>query len=86
MYTLTAKQNKISTSYDEIATAGYEVMDLNIGYKPIKSVSIGMGLLNVFDQYYNNHLTFAFNNVAGFGRVPITEPGRNFTIFVNYKF
>lgn len=86
LYTLTAKQNKISTSYDEITTAGYEVMDLNIGYKPIKSVSIGMGLLNVFDQYYNNHLTFAFNNVAGFGRVPITEPGRNFTLFVNYKF
>lgn len=86
LYTLTAKQDKISTSYDEIATAGYEVMDLNIGYKPIESVSIGMGLLNVFDQYYNNHLTFAFNNVAGYGRVPITEPGRNFTLFVNYKF
>jgi iron complex outermembrane receptor protein len=86
LYTLTAKQNKISTSYDEITTAGYEVMDLNIGYKPIESVSIGMGLLNVFDQYYNNHLTFAFNNVAGYGRVPITEPGRNFTLFVNYKF
>lgn len=86
LYTMTAKQNKISTSYDEIITAGYEVMDLNIGYKPTKSVSIGMGLLNVFDQYYNNHLTFAFNNVAGFGRVPITEPGRNFTLFVNYKF
>uniref|UniRef100_UPI00404A1FC2 TonB-dependent receptor domain-containing protein n=1 Tax=Flavobacterium sp. TaxID=239 RepID=UPI00404A1FC2 len=86
LYTLTAKQNKISTSFDEIATAGYEVMDLNIGYKPIESLSIGMGLLNVFDQYYNNHLTFAFNNVAGFGRVPITEPGRNLTLFVNYKF
>lgn len=85
-YTLTAKQNKISESYDEIPTSGYEVMDLNIGYKPIKNLSLGMGVLNLFDQYYNNHLTFAFNNVAGFGRVPITEPGRNFTFFVNYKF
>lgn len=85
-YTLTAKQNKISESYDEIPTAGYEVMDFNIGYKPIKNLSLGMGILNVFDQYYNNHLTFAFNNVAGFGRIPITEPGRNFTFFVNYKF
>lgn len=85
-FTLTGKQDKISNSYDEVATAGYEVLDLNIGYKPLKSVSIGMGLLNVFDQNYNNHLTFAFNNVEGFGRVPITEPGRNFTVFVNYKF
>lgn len=85
-YTLTAKQNKISESYDELATAGYEVMDFNIGYKPIEKLSIGMGVLNVFDQYYNDHLTFAFNNVAGYGRVPITEPGRNITLFVNYKF
>lgn len=85
-YTLTAKQNKISYSYDEIATSGYEVMDIKLGYKPFESLSLGAGVLNLFDQYYNNHLTFAFNNVAGYGRVPITEPGRNFTFFVNYKF
>lgn len=86
LYTITAKQSQISTSFDEIPTSGYEVMDVNVGYKPIKNLSIGMGVLNIFDRYYNNHLTFAFNNLAGFGRVPITEPGRNFTFFVNYKF
>ena len=86
VYTITAKQSQISTSFDEIPTSGYEVMDLNVGYKPIKNLSIGMGVLNIFDRYYNNHLTFAFNNLGGFGRVPITEPGRNFTFFVNYKF
>lgn len=85
-YTLTSKQNKISYSYDEITTSGYEVMDVKLGYKPFESLSLGAGVLNLFDQYYNNHLTFAFNNVAGYGRVPITEPGRNFTFFVNYKF
>jgi iron complex outermembrane receptor protein len=85
-YTLTAKQPKIALSYDEIATQNYELMDLKAGFKPIESLSIGVGVLNLFDQYYNNHLTFAFNNQANFGRVPITEPGRNFTFFVNYKF
>jgi len=85
-YTLTAKQPKIALSYDEIATQNYEVMDLKAGFKPIESLNIGVGVLNLFDQYYNNHLTFAFNNQANFGRVPITEPGRNFTFFVNYKF
>lgn len=85
-YTLTAKQSKIASSYDEIATQGYEVMDLKVGYKPIKNLSIGASVLNLLDQYYNNHLTFAFNNQAGFGRTPITEPGRNFTLFLNYKF
>ena len=85
-YTLTARQSKIATTYDEIATRGYEVMDLKVGYKPLKNFSIGASVLNLFDQYYNNHLTFAFNNQAGFGRTPITEPGRNFTLFLNYKF
>lgn len=85
-YTLTARQSKIATTYDEIATRGYEVMDLKVGYKPLKNFSIGASVLNLFDQYYSNHLTFAFNNQAGFGRTPITEPGRNFTLFLNYKF
>lgn len=85
-YTLTARQSKIATTYDEIATRGYEVMDLKVGYRPLKNFSIGASVLNLFDQYYNNHLTFAFNNQAGFGRTPITEPGRNFTLFLNYKF
>lgn len=85
-YTLTAEQSKIALSYDEIATQSYEVMDLKAGFKPIESLNIGVGVLNLFDQHYNNHLTFAFNNQADLGRVPITEPGRNFTFFVNYKF
>ena len=85
-YTLTAKQNKIATTYDEILTNGYEIMDLKAGYKPIEKVNIGIGILNIFDQYYNNHLTFAFNTIEGFGRTPITEPGRNFTLFMSYTF
>jgi iron complex outermembrane receptor protein len=85
-YNLTSKQPKTSSSYDEIATAGYTIMDIKLGVTPIKNMNFGVGVLNVFDQYYNNHLAFAFNNQADFGRVPITEAGRNFTFFVNYKF
>jgi iron complex outermembrane recepter protein len=85
-YSLTARQPKISQSFDEIATPGYEVMDIKAGLSPIKNLTVGGSLLNVFDQWYNNHLTFAFNNQPSFGRTPITEPGRNFTLFVNYKF
>lgn len=85
-YNITARQPKISQSFDEIATPGYEVMDIKAGFSPLKNLSIGGAVLNVFDQYYYNHLTFAFNNQPDFGRTPITEPGRNFTLFVNYKF
>ena len=44
------------------------------------------GLLNVFDEAYNNHLNFSFTNQANFGRTPITEPGRNISAFLQYKF
>ena len=85
-YTITSAQNKISNSFGESKTAGYGIIDLKAGITTIKNVSIGLGVLNLLDKYYNNHLNYAFNNQAGFGKTPITEPGRNFTVFVNYKF
>lgn len=85
-YNLTARQPKTSQSFDEIETRGYEILDVKAGFKVFEKLNIGAGVLNVFDQFYNNHLTFAFNNLSGFGRSPITEPGRNFTLFVNYTF
>lgn len=85
-YNITARQNKISRSFDENPTPGYEIMDIKAGFVPMKNMNLGLGILNVFDQFYYHHLTFAFNNQPDFGRTPITEPGRNFTVFVNYKF
>ena len=85
-YTLTSAQNKISKSYDEIPTSGYEIMDLKAGVTPIKNLNLGIGILNLFDKLYNNHLSYAFSGQTGFSRTPITEIGRNFTIFVNYTF
>lgn len=85
-YNLTSKQNKISNSYNESTTAGYQVMDIKAGFIPVKNVNLGFGLLNVFDKYYNNHLTFAYTNQTSLNGRPVTEPGRNFTVFVNYKF
>jgi iron complex outermembrane receptor protein len=88
-YNLTARQPKISNSYGESTTSGYEVMDVKAGFSPVKNLNLGIGVLNVFDQYYNNHLTFAFKDqpdISNVNRIPITEAGRNFTLFVNYKF
>jgi iron complex outermembrane receptor protein len=85
-YTLTAEQNKISKSYDEIPTSGYKIMDLKAGVTPVKDLNLGMGILNLFDKQYNNHLSYAFNGQTRFSRTPITEIGRNFTVFVNYTF
>ncbi len=85
-YTLTSEQDHIALSFGEQITPGYEVLDLRLGVVPIKNLTLGVAALNVFDNAYSNHLNFAFNNQADFGRVPINDPGRNLSAFVQYKF
>ncbi|WP_339660484.1 TonB-dependent receptor [uncultured Polaribacter sp.] len=85
-YNLVSKQDNISESFGETATNGYQTLDLRFGGKPLKNVTLGVAVLNVFDKGYNSHLNFSFNNQADFESTPITEPGRNFSAFLQYKF
>jgi iron complex outermembrane receptor protein len=85
-YNLVSKQDEIAPSFGETETDGYQTLDVRLGIRPIKSVTLGIALLNAFDKEYHNHLNFSFNNQAAFGSVPITEPGRNFSAFLQYKF
>lgn len=85
-YTITSRQDEISSSFREQETAGYETLDVRFGLRSVKELNIGLAVLNVFDETYNNHLNFSFVNQADFTRVPINDPGRNFSIFVQYGF
>ena len=85
-YNLVSKQDNISASFGETTTKGYQTLDLRFGGKPLKNVTLGVAVLNVFNQGYNSHLNFSFTNQANFGRTPVTEPGRNFSAFLQYKF
>lgn len=85
-YNVTSKQENISRSFGETETGGYQTLDIRLGVKPFKNVTVGVAALNVFDEVYNNHLNFSFTNQADFGRTPITDPGRNFSAFLQYKF
>lgn len=85
-YNIIAKQDEIAPSFGEVSTKGYQTMDLRLGYRPKENWSLGLSGLNIFDKTYHNHLNFAFRNQAGFASVPINEQGRNFTMFIQYKF
>jgi iron complex outermembrane receptor protein len=85
-YNLTSQQEEISTSFREQETKGYQTLDFKIGVEPITNVHIGLAVLNLFDETYNNHLNFSFVNQEGFDRVPINDPGRNFSVFAKYLF
>lgn len=85
-YNITSKQSEIATSFSETATDGYNTLDLRLGFKPFKKAVVGFAVLNLFDENYHNHLNFSFTNQAGFGRVPVSEPGRNISAFLQFKF
>lgn len=85
-YNVVSKQENISESFGETETDGYQTLDLRFGVKPIKNITLGVAVINVLDEAYNNHLNFSFTNQADFERTPITEPGRNFSAFLQYKF
>lgn len=86
LFNVVSKQNNISESFGETTTDGYETLDVKLGVKPIKNVTLGVSVLNVFDKTYHNHLNFSYRNQEDFGSVPINDPGRNFTAFLQYKF
>ena len=83
---MVSKQDNISRSFGESETDGYQTLDIRLGVKPIKNITLGVAVINALDEAYNNHLNFSFTNQADFGSTPITEPGRNFSAFLQYKF
>ena len=85
-YTLTSEQSEIAASFGEQVTEGYGILDFRFGAKPFKHFTLGVAAMNILDKTYNNHLNFSFVNQADFGRVPINDPGRNFSAFVQYSF
>jgi iron complex outermembrane receptor protein len=85
-YNAVSKQENISESFGETETDAFQTLDIRLGVKPTNNITLGVAVLNAFDEAYNNHLNFSFTNQADFGRTPITEPGRNFSAFLQYKF
>ncbi|MDF0707192.1 TonB-dependent receptor domain-containing protein [Flagellimonas okinawensis] len=85
-YTLTSEQSDIAPSFGERTTDGYGVMDLSFGVRPFQHLTVGVAASNIFDETYNNHLNFSFVNQADYGRVPINDPGRNLSAFIQYSF
>ncbi|HRO07485.1 MAG TPA: TonB-dependent receptor [Saprospiraceae bacterium] len=86
MLNVVAAQDNISPSFGESQTPAYRTLDLKLGYKPWDNVSLGVAGLNIFNATYHNHLNFSFRNQEGFAAVPVNEPGRNITAFIQFTF
>lgn len=85
-YNIVSEQDNIAKSFGETITDNWDTLDIRVGVNPFEKLTIGVAVLNVFDEEYHNHLNFSYINQEGFVREPINDPGRNFTAFIQYKF
>lgn len=67
-------QNKISEAYDEESTPGFTLLNLKINYKYNDQLQINMGINNVLNLNYYEHLN---RRIIG-THTPFLEPGRLF--------
>jgi len=79
---LVARQDRISATRGEEATAGYETLDLQGGLPLPGGITVRAGVQNVFDRDYVNHL----NARNPFTRAFVAEPGRVFFIRISSTF
>ena len=73
-----AAQNRINTSYGETKTPGFTLFHIRTGYKiqtGKSSIMINVGVENLMDKTYSEHLDWGNNN----------RPGRNFYFMISYK-
>jgi iron complex outermembrane receptor protein len=83
-----ARQDDVSKTNDETESAGYGLANLRGGIEVMRNLSVNVGVENIFDKQYQNHLSginrVTDSDVAVGERVPGT--GRNYYATLQYRF
>jgi len=79
---LVAEQDRVATARDETLTEGYTTVDVRAGVRVLRRVEVKVGVENLFDATYTNHL----NAKNPFSGTRILEPGRVFTTNLTVRF
>ncbi len=77
-----AEQNRVSGEFGETVTPSFFLVDVNVGYRLSKTLSIQAGAQNLLDVNYYEHLN---RSVRGTNN-PIFAPGRNVYVSLNARF
>jgi iron complex outermembrane receptor protein len=91
MLRLVAAQNRVHPGYgtivgqDYAATPGFGVLSLNAAYRPKKGTLLTVGIDNLLNRRYAEHINLAGSPVMGFDPVArVYEPGRNLWTKVSF--
>jgi iron complex outermembrane receptor protein len=82
---LAARQSRISESFNERETPGFNIWNLSAGYEITSNLDITVGIENFFNQWYYEHLNRALKYTGMKGQ-NFYEPGRNFYLYIIYNF
>jgi iron complex outermembrane recepter protein len=77
-----AAQNQVNADLMESSTPGYGMANLRLGVT-IKSARLWVGVDNVFDGYFAEHMSFQRDPFRS--GVRVYEPGRNFFLNVEFR-
>ena len=81
-FTLVAEQDRVAEFRSESPTDGYTTVDLRVGAQFLQRMNLKLGVQNLFDGAYANHLN-AKNPFSG-ARIP--EPGRVLSTTLSWQF
>jgi iron complex outermembrane recepter protein len=81
---LVASQERISATFGEQATPGFQVFDLLAGYQPRPFLQVELALKNIFDVAYYEHLNRTLQNLSDTGM--FYEPGRQLRLGIKFSF
>jgi len=73
---MVAAQNQISEAWDEDSSPGFTILNIKVNYKYSDQLQVNMGVNNVLDINYYEHLN---RRIIG-SKTPFLEPGRLFYI------
>lgn len=76
------EQSRISTEYGETTTPNFSLLDVKLAYDLTDAARITLGVNNIFDDNYYEHLA---RSVRG-NNLPIFAPGRNAFAAINFVF
>ena len=77
-----AEQARVSKEFGEAVTPAFNLLDLQIGYQITDNFSANIGVNNLLDTNYFEHLN---RSVRG-ANAPIFAPGRNIFANLNFRF
>ncbi len=82
MFRHVVKQTRISPEFGETNTPAFSLLDVTMGYQLNPAARLNLGINNIFDTNYYEHL----NRSVVASTNPIFAPGRNIFASINYVF